>query len=120
MKITEMAFVCYPVTDVARAKAFYEGVLNLKATHVYEEGSFAWIEYDIGAATLALCNCMPNTTPTSNGPCVALEVDDIESALAVLKAHQVTVLSDNISPVCRSLMLRDPDGNSLMIHKRKA
>lgn len=28
MKVTEIAFSCYPVTDVARAREFYEGVLG--------------------------------------------------------------------------------------------
>ena len=30
MKITEIAFTSYPVTDLKRARQFYEGVLDLK------------------------------------------------------------------------------------------
>ena len=30
LKVTEIAFTCYPVTDMARAREFYEGVLGLK------------------------------------------------------------------------------------------
>ena len=32
LKVTEIAFTCYPVTDMARARKFYEGVLGLKPT----------------------------------------------------------------------------------------
>ena len=36
LKVIEFAFTCYPVTDMARARAFYEGVLGLKPTMVHE------------------------------------------------------------------------------------
>jgi catechol 2,3-dioxygenase-like lactoylglutathione lyase family enzyme len=32
MKIQEIAFSCYPVTDMARARTFYEGILGLTVT----------------------------------------------------------------------------------------
>ena len=34
INITEIAFCCYAVTDVPRARAFYEGVLGLKPAQV--------------------------------------------------------------------------------------
>ena len=37
LKVTEIAFSCYPVTDMARARKFYEGVLGLKPTMVFGE-----------------------------------------------------------------------------------
>ena len=51
MKVQEIAFSVYPVTDMARAKEFYEGILGLECTmdHKMEEGH--WVEYDIGAGT---------------------------------------------------------------------
>ena len=33
-KVTELASCCYAVTDLARARAFYKGVLGLKPTTV--------------------------------------------------------------------------------------
>ena len=53
LQVIEMAFTGYPVTDMARARAFYEGILNLKTSMVYEHETRAWVEYDIGAGTLA-------------------------------------------------------------------
>ena len=37
LKVTEIAFSCYPVKDMARARKFYEGVLGLKPTMVFGE-----------------------------------------------------------------------------------
>jgi len=36
LKVIEIAFSCYAVTDFARARKFYEGVLGLKPTLVTE------------------------------------------------------------------------------------
>lgn len=39
INIIEIVFPCYPVTDMARARKFYEGVLGLKPTyHTGEPG----------------------------------------------------------------------------------
>ncbi len=55
LKVIEIAFSCYPVKDMERARKFYEGALGLKATVVYgTPGAMQWTEYDIGAGTLAL------------------------------------------------------------------
>ena len=52
LKVTEIAFSCYPVTDMARARKFYEGVLGLKPTYVVgEPGGMQWTEYDIANGT---------------------------------------------------------------------
>ena len=37
MRIVDIAFSCYPVTEMARARIFYEEVLGLKATHLSGE-----------------------------------------------------------------------------------
>ena len=54
MKINAIAFVGIPVTDIKRAREFYEGVLGLKLTE--EMGKGHWVEYAIGDGTLALGN----------------------------------------------------------------
>ena len=53
IKVIEIAFSCYPVKDMARARKFYEGVLGLKPTVVFgEPGGMQWTEYDIASGTL--------------------------------------------------------------------
>jgi predicted enzyme related to lactoylglutathione lyase len=40
LKVTEIAFSCHAVTDMARARKFYEDVLGLKPTHVCQMAMF--------------------------------------------------------------------------------
>ncbi len=119
MKINEIAFSCYPVTDMPRARSFYEGILGLKATmdHKMEEGH--WVEYDIGSGTLAI-GVAPGMSPSKDGCSVALEVEDFDEAVAELQAADVEFNFGPIeTPVCHMAFVRDPDGNSVGIHKRK-
>ncbi len=48
MKIIEIAFTGYPVTDLKRARQFYEGTLGLTAARTGGDETRGWIEYDIG------------------------------------------------------------------------
>jgi predicted enzyme related to lactoylglutathione lyase len=118
MKITNIAFIGIPVTDIKRARAFYEGVLGLKPAGEFAEG--VWIEYDIGDGTLAIGSVGDQWKPSSDGTSVALEVDDFESAIKSLKAAKVSFDTENVeSPVCRMAVVKDPDGNKIIIHKLK-
>lgn len=119
MQITEIAFTCYPVTDVPRARAFYEGVLGLKATMDHATPNGHWIEYDIGAGTLSIGSA-PGWNPSAEGCSVALEVEDFDAAIAELQAAGVPFHFGPIeTPVCHMAFVRDPDGNALCIHHRK-
>ena len=119
MKVVEIAFSCYPVTDMSRARAFYEGVLGLTATMDYQMEGDHWVEYDIGAGTLAIANA-PGISPSLDGCSVALEVDDFDQAIAELKAAGVAFNFGPLdTPVCNQAFVRDPDGNSIGVHKRK-
>lgn len=120
MKITEIAFSSYAVTDVARARAFYEGVLGLKVTMETNMGGGGhWIEYDIGAGTLGIGRT-EGWKPSSDGCCVALEVEDFDAAIGELKAANVFFKFEPMeTPVCHMAIIHDPDGNPLIVHKRK-
>jgi catechol 2,3-dioxygenase-like lactoylglutathione lyase family enzyme len=48
MKIKEIAFVCCAVSDVSRARTFYEGLLGLKPNAPVGPNPYC-IEYDVGA-----------------------------------------------------------------------
>ena len=82
MKITEVAFTGYPVADIVRARAFYEGVLKLEPSRIFENPNGHWIEYDLGSSTFAISNMFKKEwKPSSDGPSVAFEVDDFDSAV---------------------------------------
>lgn len=119
MKIIELAFSCYPVTDLKRARHFYEKVLGLVPTKIFGDETTAWIEYDIGSATLSIGNGAPDWKANAGGGCVGLEVEDFQAAVAHLRTHNVVMKETMESPVCNMLIIADPDGNSLIIHKRK-
>jgi predicted enzyme related to lactoylglutathione lyase len=117
MKITEIAFSGYPVTDLARARKFYEGILGLKPSLVNEE--IKWVEYDLGGTTFGI-GTYPQWKPSSDGPLVAFEVDDFNGAMAKLKEAKVSITLEPMeTPVCHIAIVHDPDKNSVMIHKRK-
>ena len=119
IRCTEIAFSCYAVTDMARSRAFYEGILGLKATMVVgEPGGMQWTEYDLGASTLSL-GVAPGWNPSTEGAMVALEVEDFDAAIAHLKAQQVRFKIEPFpTPVCQMAFILDPDNNTVCIHKR--
>jgi len=120
MKITEIAFSAYAVTDIARSRAFYEGVLGLKSTKDYDTNSGAhWIEYDIGPGTLGIGQA-EGWKPSPDGCTVALEVEHFDAAVAALKSAGTPIkMGPFDTPVCHMIMVADPDGNTVIIHKRK-
>ena len=114
--IKEIAFTAYPVTDMARARAFYEGVLGLAVETNHGD---KWIEYGIGPGTFVIQNFTPEP-PSGERGMVAFEVDDFEATVASLKAAAVPFLMEATeSPICHYTMVNDPDGNKLMVHRRK-
>jgi predicted enzyme related to lactoylglutathione lyase len=120
MKIVEVAFSGYPVTDIKPARAFYEGLLKLEPTRIFGDSDAQWIEYDLGASTFAISNMSKEDwKPSSDGPAVAFEVDDFDSSISELRAGNVKFVHEPFeSPVCRMAIVADPDGNSIVIHKR--
>ena len=120
MKVIEIAFSCYPVTDLKRAKEFYENTLGLKQTTVWGDDNQAWIEYDIGPSTLTITNFPSEWKPSPDGGGVALEVENFDTAISELKkAGAKFRVEPTESPVCHMAVVFDPDGNSVCIHKRK-
>jgi predicted enzyme related to lactoylglutathione lyase len=119
MKVKEIGFVAIPVTDIKRARAFYEGVLGLQKSGEFMNG--LWIEYGLGKDTLAIASISETWTPSDQGTGAALEMEDFDAAIAELKKANVIFAMDAFeSPVCHMAIVQDPDGNKLMIHKLKA
>jgi predicted enzyme related to lactoylglutathione lyase len=117
IKYKEIAFTAYAVLDMKKARKFYEGVLGLKATREFSEN---FIEYDIGPGTLVV-GCAPeHWQPSKVGTTATLEVVDLDAAIAHLKKKRIKLAMGPMDfPVCRSIGVRDPDGNLIMLHQRK-
>ena len=118
MKIKEIGFVAIPVTDLKRARSFYEEVLGLKMSDEMMGGK--WIEYGVGDVTLAIANVSETWTPSDQGTGAAFEVEDFDEAIKRLKDRHVRFAAEPFeTPCCHMAVVQDPDGNKLMIHKLK-
>ena len=118
MKINDIAFVGIPVTEMKRARAFYEGVLGLQPDP--EMTGEHWTEYSIGEGTLALACVGEQWRPSNQGTSAALEVENFEEAIKRLKDQHVPFDAEPFeSPCCRMAVVQDPDGNKIIIHKLK-
>ena len=116
--IKEVAFVAIAVSDAERARKFYQETLELKPSTSAMEG--AWVEYDIGATTIGV-GCHPSWQPSREGTTIAFEVENIDQTISTLKDRGVKFDMDKTeTPVCWMAQFRDPDGNKLVVHKRKA
>ena len=118
MNIKEVAFVAIAVSDKDRAKEFYQGILGLKPGMTAMEG--AWVEYEIGATTIGV-GCHQAWQPSRDGTTVAFEVEDFDAAHDELSGKGIEWdIPKTETPVCWMAQFRDPDGNKLVVHKRKA
>ena len=118
MKIKEIGFVAIPVTDIERARSFYEEVLGLRTSDEMMGGK--WIEYAVGDDTLAITNVSDAWTPSDQGTGAAFEVEDFNEAIGRFKDRHVRFAAEPLeTPCCHMAVVQDPDGNKLMIHKLK-
>lgn len=121
MKFSEVSFTCYPVTDLAESRLFYEGILGLTPAMNVDcnDDHGGWVEYELGPHTLAIGSA-PGWEPSADGPSCGLEADDFDATIASLKEAEVSFKMEPFeTPVCHMAMIFDPSGNVLIIHKRK-
>lgn len=125
MKVTDFAFVGHPVSDLQRARKFYEKVLQLAPPKVLTgslEGTRGFLEYTVGTGTLAITTDWSDGQPPEK-PSVGLilEVEDFSAAVEHIEKCGIPfVLGPFEGPTCSIALIADPDGNTIGIHKRKA
>ena len=118
MKITKIGFVAIPVTDMKRARGFYEDVLGLRVSEEMMSGR--WVEYAVGDDTLAIANVGDQWRPSDQGTGAAFEVEDFDDAIERLKDRHVRFAAEPFeTPCCHMAVVQDPDGNKVIIHKLK-
>ena len=118
IQVKEVAFVFHPVTDIARARQFYEQLLGLKVGVQVElaHGQW-WIEFDVAGVALAISNAVPGAPASS----LTLEVSNLDAALAAVRAASLPLALEVMEfPPCRMFAIKDPDGNQIGLHQRKA
>jgi predicted enzyme related to lactoylglutathione lyase len=116
--INSIAFFNYTVKDMARARKFYETTLGLTPGMNFQD---QWVEYEVAGQTFAITSMETGHQPGLKGGYVAFEVDDFEKTMVRLKAMQTKFVMEKYeTPVCHFAVIADPDGNEIMIHKRKS
>lgn len=116
--INKVAFTMYPVSNMERARDFYEKVLKLAPGSITANG--AWVEYDLPkGGCFALTTLAEGVKPSStSGGSIAFEIDNLDDLMANLKSKNVEVKMDIFaSPVCRMAVVLDSEGNSLVLHQ---
>jgi len=120
--VEHVDFIGVPVRDLQRADDFYGTTLGLPRSPNSGE---RWVEYDLENVTIALISpeamgpqfledFQPNTVP------IALRVPNVEQQRTKLQEAGVEVADVIDSGVCHIAGFRDPDGNSLILHRRYA
>ena len=115
--ITSIAFTGpHPVSNMDRARTFYEHVLGLHMSYHYQD---IWVEYDLGDETFAITTTKMGNTPGTKGAIVAFEVSDLDAFVQKMKERAVSFVADVFdTPVCRMAVIEDPDNNHITIHRR--
>lgn len=116
--IKQIAFTLYPVTNMARARQFYEETLGLRMTR-REAREIEWVEYDLNGGTFALTTLREGGTPSADaGGSIAFEVQNVDEMVAQLRVKGVQVKLEPLStPVCRLAVILDSEGNALTLHQ---
>jgi len=110
MAKNQVCHVEWNVTDIARARAFYEGLFDWK----FQAFGETMVVFGTGTEHIGGLSKVDKATP-GNSPSVWIEVDDVEDYMA--RAAQVGGSSDGekqqVPSVGWSAMVRDPDGNGI-------
>ena len=116
MDVERVDFVSFLTQDIPRAKQFYSEVLGLE---IESEGE-SDMEFRCGQVTLDVFDPSSIGQPFAPSPAgLALRVQDVDAARAELEAKGIEFEGDTIeTSVCRQAWFKDPDGNSLMLHRR--
>jgi catechol 2,3-dioxygenase-like lactoylglutathione lyase family enzyme len=113
MQVEQVDFVSVPTRDLERAVAFYRDVLGLK------ESEFSEGELETLNVTLSFWSPEADGEPfQANTAGVALRVADVEAAVEEFRAAGGEVIGVEDSGVCHMGFVKDPDGNTLILHRR--
>ena len=120
IEVERTDFVSVPVTDLSRSRSFYGETLGLPLV----SGDEGWPEYQLGENISLYLVDPTNIGREFEGPhtsSIALRVADVEAAQRALEAKGVEFVAEPFDTgVCHMAIFHDPDGNTLMLHRRYA
>lgn len=117
-KVVGLLHASLLVADLARSRAFYEGVLGLQPSPSRPEMSFDGVWYDVGGSGQIHLLVLPNPDPVVGRPehggrdrHTALGVEDWDGLRVGLAGAGIPHTLSRSGR--RALFCRDPDGNAL-------
>jgi predicted enzyme related to lactoylglutathione lyase len=115
MQVEQVDFITVPTRDVNRAMTFYTDVLGLSASEKSEA------EVETPNVTLSFWNPQEQGEEFVNNPAgFALRVDDVEGAVEEVRSAGGEVMGTVDTGVCHMGFVKDPDGNTVILHRRYA
>jgi predicted enzyme related to lactoylglutathione lyase len=113
-------FVAIPTHDLEAAVRFYGEMLELPRSVHMPDKHFA--EFETGNLTLSVIDAEAmGLEHHLHENAIALHVDDVASARALLEARGVAFRGETFDTgVCHMAFFSDGDGNALMLHHRYA
>jgi catechol 2,3-dioxygenase-like lactoylglutathione lyase family enzyme len=116
VRVEQVDFITIPTRDVARATAWYRDVLGVPESEVSEG------ELETPNVTLSFWEPEREGLPfVANTAGFAVRVADVAEARAELEAKGVDLVAETWdSGVCHFAACRDPDGNTVILHRRYA
>ena len=115
-KINGIDLAGYIIGDADRSIAFYRDVLGMTPTEV-TEGRGAEFTLPDGS-TFGVWK-LDDGEKTSGGA-VMFAVEDAQAAVQEFRARGATLSDPTETPVCFMAFGDDPDGNTVIVHQRKA
>lgn len=107
----------YITKDPQKSLAFYRDMLGMTPTWIDEEnGQGAEFTFEDGT-TFGIWK--PQDLASAPGGAFMFAVDDLPAKVAALRGKGVDVSEPLETPACHMAFAKDPDGNAVIIHKRK-
>ena len=114
MKPTAVHHVSINVRDVDEALDFYVNQLGLTQRTDRPDFGFAGAWLDAGGQQVHLIEGEP---PTALGQHFALQVDDLDAAIAELRSHGIRTTDASGVGRSRQAFVSDPSGNGIELHE---
>jgi catechol 2,3-dioxygenase-like lactoylglutathione lyase family enzyme len=118
MQVEKVDFVSVLTQDILRAKQFYAEVLGLEIESAGESD----LEFRLGQITLDVFD--PSSIGEDFAPSpagIAIRVPDVVAARTELESKGVEFDGEIVhTSVCDMTFFKDPDGNTLILHRRFA
>jgi catechol 2,3-dioxygenase-like lactoylglutathione lyase family enzyme len=114
IRFTHLDHCSVIITDVAKARDFYAGVLGLKVIPKPKTFDFValWFQLEDGQTIHLLQKPQADTRSPRH---FALRVTDVKAAREHFRAHGVEIQETGPIPHCDRFFVSDPDGNRIEV-----